>query len=90
MGNSEFLGVDNEIHEIDIKDKAAIKRVTKAATKKIMDFEQSVIKRYLAGKAEVPKITKTTDPPSDKPVKITPKNAKAIAVERLKGFLGKE
>ena len=55
-----------------------------------MDFEQSVIKRYLAGKAEVPKITKTADPPSDKPVKITHKNAKAIAVERLKGFLGKK
>jgi len=87
---TEFLGIDNEIHEIDLNDKAAIKRVTKAATKKIMDFEQSVIKRYLAGKAKVPKITKTTDSPSDAPVKITSKNAKAIAIERLKGFLGKK
>ena len=87
---TEFLGIDNEIHEIDLDDKAAIKRVTKAATKKIMDFEQSVIKRYLAGKAKIPKITKTTAPPSDAPVKITSKNAKAIAIERLKGFLGKK
>jgi hypothetical protein len=88
---TEFLGVDNEINEIDLDDKAGIKRVAKAAAKKILAHDQAVIKRYLAGKSKIVKIsTSSGGPAHDAPVKITSKNAKAIAVERLKGFLGKE
>jgi len=87
---TEFLGVDNEINEIDLDDKAGIKRVAKAAAKKILAHNQAVIKRYLAGKSKISKISTSSGGPTlDAPVKITPKNARAIAVERLKGFLNK-
>ena len=83
----EFLGVGNEINEVDLNDKAGVKRISKAGAKKMLDFEQLVIKRYLKGKTETPKISTATETPSEKPTKITRKNVKAIMVERLKGAM---
>ncbi|OEU68504.1 MAG: hypothetical protein BBJ57_07440 [Desulfobacterales bacterium PC51MH44] len=81
----DLLGVDNEINEIDLDDKASIKRVTKAKAKVLMDHEQVVIKRYLKGKAKVVKMTTTTGeetPPATKTVKNL-KSARSIMKERL-------
>lgn len=83
----EFLGVGNEINEIDLNDKAGVKRIAKAGAKKMQEFEQLVIKRYLKGKTETPKISTAAETPSDKPVKITRKNVKAIMVGRLKAAM---
>ena len=81
---TEFLGIENEIHEIDLEDKTAIKRITKSAAKKIMAFEQDVIKRYIKGKAKVVKMTTSSDstPPETKKVK-TLKEARGILKSRL-------
>ena len=79
----EFLGVGNEINEVDLDDKAGVKRVAKAGAKKLQEFEQAVIKRYLKGKTETPKISTAAETSSEKPVKITKKNAKAMAIERI-------
>lgn len=85
---TEFLGIENEIHEIDLEDKAAIKRITKAASKKIMAFEQDVIKRYLKGKSKVVKMTTSTEttPPETKKVK-TLKDARGVLKARLTSLL---
>jgi len=83
----EFLGVGNEINEVDLNDKAGVKRISKAGAKKLNEFAQLVIKQYLKGKTETPKISTATETPSDKPVVITKKNAKAIAAERLRASM---
>lgn len=87
---SEFLGVGNEINEIDLDDKASINRITKAGAKKLMKFEQTVISRYLKGKAKVVKMTSTADetPPATKPVKNL-NEARGIFKERLHKIFNK-
>ncbi len=67
-----FMGVDNPINDIDLGDRAAVIDLTKKGAKKMMDFEQTVIKRYLEGKADVPKVTtaqETTSETEPKPIK---------------------
>jgi len=86
---SEFLGVNNEINEVDLADKAGIKRIAKASVKKLKEHNQRVIKRYLKGKESVPKITTSTETPSEEPKKITRKNVKAMALERFNRSLNK-
>jgi len=83
------LGVNNEINEVDMSDKVGIKRITKAAFKDMKELQQAFIKDYLKGKTEIPKISTSAGTPSDKPVTITKKNARAIAIERLKGLIKK-
>jgi hypothetical protein len=62
----KFMGVDNPVNDVNIDDKAAVRRLTKASVKDLMDFEQAVIKRYKSGKAKIPVVTKTeTDAGSD-------------------------
>lgn len=56
---AEFLGVGNITNNIDITDRKAIKKVFQDAVKKFEDYDQLVIKQYLAGKKEVPIVTKT-------------------------------
>lgn len=86
----EFLGVGNEINEVDIYDKAGVKRIAKAGAKKLQEFEQLVIKRYLKGKTETPKISPSAETSSKKPVQFkSEKQAKAAAVDRLKSFFKK-
>jgi hypothetical protein len=86
----EFLGVNNEINEVSLDDKAGVKKIAKASAKKLLDFEQLVIKRYLKGKTETPKISTSTETPSEGPVKFkTMKQAKAAMVDRLKAAIKK-
>ena len=56
----EYLGVDNPANEIDIGLKPEIRSMAREGIKKFQDLEQVIIRRYLDGKIEVPKIT-TTD-----------------------------
>ena len=55
----EFLGVKNPFNEVDITNKVAVRKMAKDGIKKIQDFEQVVIKRYMDGKIKIPDITKT-------------------------------
>ncbi len=69
---SLFMGVDNPINEVDLKDRGKVVELTKKGAKQLMDFEQVIIKRYIAGKVDVPVVTATTDTttePGEKPVK---------------------
>ena len=83
----EFLGVNNEINEVDLNDKAGVKKVAKAGAKKLQEFEQLIIKRYLKGKTKTLKISSAAETSSGEPVKITRKNVKAIMIDRLKASM---
>lgn len=92
---TEFMGVDNPINEVDITDKAAVRRLTKDGVKKLLAFEQAVIKRYRAGKTEIPKVTDTEPAPGKTGKEDTrnPKNlreAKSLIMQSLAGFGGKK
>jgi len=88
---SEFLGVGNPINEVDITDKAAVRRLTKAGVAKMAAFEQAVIKRYRDGKTKIPTVTKTeTTPGTTEPKDANPKNlkeAKRIMMESVGAFV---
>jgi hypothetical protein len=74
---AEFMGVDNPINDIDIDNKAEVRKLTKAGIKKLQAFEQEVIKRYRAGKTAIPKVSSTdTSSVIDDPKKKEPKNLK--------------
>lgn len=56
-----LLGVKNPINDVDIRDKAAVRKAWKAyGARVVKDFEQAVIRRYREGKAALP----ATPPPS--------------------------
>ena len=52
-----YMGVNNPVNDVNIDDKAAVRRLTKEAGKIFSEFEQVVIKRYKAGKTKIPVIT---------------------------------
>ncbi len=88
---NEFMGVKNPINEVDITDKAAVRRLTKAGIKKIQVFEQGVIKRYLDGKVKIPKVTSTETTPGStgSTDAVNPKNlkeAKAIMMKSARAY----
>lgn len=67
-----FMGVENPINEVDLKDRGKIIELTKAGAKQLMDFEQVIIKRYIEKKTDVPAVTTTTDTSTEtgeKPIK---------------------
>ena len=69
---SLFMGVENPVNEVDLKDRGKIIELTKSGAKQLMDFEQVIIKRYMEKKTDVPVVTTTTDTttePGDKPIK---------------------
>lgn len=56
-----LLGVKNPINDVDIRDKAAVRKAWKAyGARVVKDFEQAVIKRYREGKSGLP----ATPPPA--------------------------
>lgn len=80
---AEFLGVGNEINDIDITDKKAIKRLFSVANKKFDEFEQKVIQAYLAGKRKIPVVDRAA-PGVEGDKKITNlKEARSVMKERL-------
>lgn len=77
-----FMGADNPINEIDLKDRGKIIDLTKKGAKQLLDFEQVIIKRYMKGKTEVPVVTTTTDTntePGEKPIKSLSEARKRMA-----------
>jgi len=54
---SEFLGIDNPINEVDIENRADVRKIAKNGIKKLQAFEQVIIKRYRDGKIKIPKIS---------------------------------
>ena len=69
---SLFMGVENPVNEVDLKDSGKIIELTKSGAKQLMDFEQVIIKRYMKGKTDVPAVTTTTDTstePGKEPIK---------------------
>lgn len=63
----EYLGVDNPANEIDISLKPEIRSMAKEGIKKFQALEQLIIKRYLDGKIETPKIPSSgSETPVDK------------------------
>lgn len=83
---SLFMGVDNPINDVDLADRGKVIGLTKKSAKMLMDFEQAVIKRYLAGKAKVPAVTTTQDSTTDdKPGEIKNlRDARKTLMERIK------
>jgi len=55
----KFMGVGNPVNDVNIDDKAAVRRLTKESAKDLRSFEQAVIKRYKDGKVKIPVISKT-------------------------------
>lgn len=83
---SLFMGVDNPINDVDLADRGKVIDLTKKSAKMLMDLEQAVIKRYLAGKAKVPAMTTTQDSTTDdKPGEIKNlRDARKTLMERIK------
>jgi len=90
---AEFLGVNNPINEVNIEDKAAVRKLSKDAVKKLEKFEQVVIKRYLDGKIKIPKVTASTAGGETLDTDKGPKNlkeARGILRESLRAIVGKK
>lgn len=89
-----LMGVESPVNDIDIEDRAAVRKAWKSwGSKMIRDFEQAVIRRYRAGKAEIPKVP----PPSGQqaaplPGEAKPKTlseARKLAHQSLAAILGR-
>lgn len=76
---SEFLGIDNPANEVDITNRTEVRKMAQGGIKKVQNFEQAVIKRYLGGKIKIPEMTKTEPVETDS---IKEKNPKTIAEAR--------
>lgn len=89
----EFLGIDNPANEVDITNRAEVRKMAQDGIKKVQNFEQAVIKRYLDGKIKIPEMTKTEPTEPDTVKDLKPKSiaeAKKMSVELLtKHFAGR-
>ncbi len=85
----EFMGVGNPANDIDITDKKAIKRLVAEAKQKKEAYDQAVIKAYLAGKGNVPKVGSSGSgaPEPNKP-KVMLKDARRIFLETMQKATG--
>ena len=85
----EFMGVDNPLNEVDLDDKAAVRKALKGQSKKYSDFVQTVIKGYTDGKIKMVEIKPVEPVVPDKPEAKNLKEARSMAMERFKGFFNK-
>ena len=85
---NEFFGVDNPFNEIDITDTKAIEKMVKEGVKKKETYDQMVIKKYLAGKTEVPDIPSGDTTVPDVPKIKNLKEARKIFAERVGRVFG--
>ena len=82
---SEFFGVGNKANEIDITDTRAIDKMVKDGIKKKEAYDQMVIKNYLAGKTDIPKVPTGDAPAPTKDTEIkTLDEARKTLRERMK------
>lgn len=77
-------GVKNEASSIDFTDKKAIKTAVQKIWKRIKDYEDLVIKRYIDGKTKIPKVPSAAggSPEQKTPVKNL-REARKIMLEQL-------
>ena len=90
---AEFMGVNNPVNEVDIEDKASVRRLTKEGVKKMNQFAQLVIKEYRDGKVKVPKVSNSDTPPSKaaQPKKVKNLNdSRRLAHEAFEGIFNKK
>jgi hypothetical protein len=53
----ELLGVGSPVYDVNIQDRAAVKKMTKEwGMKRVQEFADVVIKRYVEGKQQIPKV----------------------------------
>lgn len=74
---NDFMGVESPVNNVDILDRAAVKKLTKEyGIKRMNEFAQTVIKLYRDGKADIPQVpaTNNAQPPVAQDQK--PKNLK--------------
>jgi len=89
---AEFMGVDNPINEVDIEDRAAVRKAAKSGVDKMVRFARLIIDGYAKGKHDIPRVTETETPatPTAKPKQAKNLNeARKILHESLAGILGK-
>jgi hypothetical protein len=82
----EFLGIDNPANDVDITNKAEVRKMAQDGIKKVQNFEQAVIKRYRDGKIKIPEMTKTEPVDTESIKEQKPQNlaeARKIATEIL-------
>jgi hypothetical protein len=59
---NDFMGVGSPVNDVDILDRAAVKKLTKDyGIKRMMDFADTVIKLYRDGKADIPQVPATNN-----------------------------
>ncbi len=85
----EYLGVENPANEVDVSKKTEIKGHAKSGVEKLKEFEQAVIKNYLAGKDKITKVTETDTVTA--PIDKEPENKKGLEGlrERFKQAMAK-
>lgn len=86
---NEFFGVGNPANEIDITDRKAIRKLVADGIKKKEAYDQEVIKAYLKGKGEIPKVSSSSSAPANenKP-KIMLKDARKMFTEQMQKLTG--
>jgi|GEM_PF-4425215 len=73
----EFMGVNNPVNDVNIQDRAAVKKLAKDyGIKRMLEFEQVVIKRYRDGKVEIPKVPDGASDQTPVTTDTKPKNLK--------------
>jgi hypothetical protein len=72
----KFMGIDNPVTEVDITDKAALRRLTKNGVKEMNAFAQKIIKDYRDGKIKIPNVTPAEPAGGDSAQGKEPKNLK--------------
>lgn len=92
---SALLGVKNPVNDVDIRDKAAVRKVLKTwGAPLLKSFEQAVIKRYRDGKAALPKTPppaggdKVPVSPETKPKNLT--EARSLAHQSLRALFSRK
>jgi hypothetical protein len=60
-----FMGVGNPALDVDINNKAAVRKMTKELSKRLIEFTQLVIKTYRDGKLAIPNVSSTDTPAPD-------------------------
>lgn len=85
----EFMGLDNPMIDVDLDDKAAVRKAMKDQTKKYNDFVQKTIKSYTDGKIKLVDIKPTEPIVPDKVEAKNLKESRKIAKEKFLGFFNK-
>lgn len=89
----ELMGVGSPVYDVNIQDRSAVKKVTKDfAIKRVKELMDFAVKRYVAGKHEIPKVPAPSGDaapvvPQTQPKSI--KEATALARESLRAHFAK-